>query len=50
MKCVEKYDFCMDTVVYQKVYGKNAEEAIDEATRKIRYLEGHDKSSSYKRL
>jgi thiamine biosynthesis lipoprotein len=40
MKCVEKYDFCMDTVVYQKVYGKNAEEAIDEATRKIRYLEG----------
>jgi thiamine biosynthesis lipoprotein len=40
MKCVEKYDFCMDTVVYQKVYGKNAEETIDEATRKIRYLEG----------
>jgi thiamine biosynthesis lipoprotein len=40
MKCVEKYDFCMDTVVYQKVYGKNTEEVIDEATRKIRYLEG----------
>lgn len=40
MKCVEKYDFCLDTVVYQKVYGKNAEVAIDEATRKIRYLEG----------
>ena len=39
MKCVEKYDFCLDTVVYQKVYGKNAEVAIDEAIKKIKYLE-----------
>ena len=39
MKCVEKFDFCMDTVIYQKIYGKNSEVAIDEATRKIQYLE-----------
>ncbi len=39
MKCVEKYDFCMDTVVYQRVYGKYAEEAVDEATKKLHHLE-----------